>query len=93
MFDKPTFWKFLKLFKYKHLPFTRNYLKNKIISGNIVEINMSILSIIAKEDLISIAEETRNDLELFDLSSIKDVIFGINDKFVIKYKSSIWWFH
>ena len=48
---------------------------------------MSILSIIAKEDLISIAEETRNDLELFDLSSIKDVIFGINDKFVIKYKS------
>ena len=76
-----------KLFKYKHLPFTRNYLKDKIISGNIVEINMSILSIIAKEDLISIAEETRNDLELFDLSSIKDVIFGINDKFVIKYKS------
>lgn len=85
--DKENINKLLKSFKYIDLPATRKYLEDKIMSGNITDIDMLIKSIIVKEDLISLANSKRNDLDLFDLSSIKDVVLGSGDKFTIKYKS------
>lgn len=75
-----------KYFKYKNLPNTREYLKNQIILGN--TINKINIGIIVKSDFLKLAQENRDDLDLFDFSEVQEVILSLSDKICIKYVSS-----
>ena len=74
-----------RCFVYKDFPNTRKYLKDQFIAGNIKD--MGKIGVILKDDFLSLASETRDDLDLFDFSDVPDIIFNKSDRFNIKYIS------
>lgn len=73
---------YLKNYLYKDYPNTRKYLREGCVSGLLKK---NFTGIILKEDLITLALNTRDDVYLFDFSVVPNIIEGIYVKILIKF--------